>query len=143
MGPVSSGDMDMYSFVSSAKLWKLMPCLMPDDIPQGKHLKRIGPKFDPWGTPHRMLCVLEEQVSMLTKKRRSVRQERNQLRTVPERPTRFPSLSNKLWWSTVSKAALKSNKKGPHHYCFKGSRENPRLQRVFNNTSNLLLKEPI
>lgn len=87
-----SGHTAMYSCVSSAYLWKLIPWCHASwcHPPRGSvyRLKRFKSKIDLLGTPHSISCVLEEHVSIPTKKLWSVRSDLNQLKTIPRRPTR-------------------------------------------------------
>lgn len=97
------------SCVSSAYEINLTPqCSTTDAKGVRSALNRVGLNAEPWGTPHSR--GLEEETCGRKKTRwvRAHRKEKNQAKAVPVIPS-CASLSNRIGWNTVSKAADKSS----------------------------------
>ena len=69
-----------------------------------------GPKHESWGTPQFKSKGRERTPCTDTRWLLSDKYDLNQFRAVPRMPTSSDSLSKSSWWSTVSKAALRSKK---------------------------------
>ena len=69
-----------------------------------------GPRQEPWGTPQASKNCLESDPSMDTCWLRFDRYELKESSTFPRIPISLSSRSNEILWSTVSNAALRSNR---------------------------------
>ena len=79
-------------------------------------MNSTGPTTDPCGTPY--LIHMDADVPTPTWKTwvRWSRYDWNQSRAMPSTLKRFSMVSRKIWWSIVSKAALKSNNTRAHNW---------------------------
>ncbi len=71
---------------------------------------RIGPKMEPWGTPHDSPVASDVIWFAKTLNQLPERQQENQSETDPDIPTRSRSLLIIILWSTVLQADRRSNK---------------------------------
>ena len=71
---------------------------------------KIGPSTDPCGTPWLTLVCTDDSSLICTNWNRSAKYDLNQLRAVPLMQINCSSLCNKIAWSIVSNAALRSNR---------------------------------
>ena len=72
---------------------------------------RSGPRTDPWGTQRSRKRCVDQWSLTRTNCVRDVRYDSNHAVAVPFTPKRSRNLDNSIDWSTVSKAAHKSNKR--------------------------------
>ena len=106
----SHGRNEMYSWTSSAYMWKLIPCFLITS-PNGEMyiVNNSGPSTDPWGTPLDICRLLDVSFPMRMYWYLSERYEANHSNAGPLTPNRYFSRCNKIEWSIMSKAALKSS----------------------------------
>jgi len=71
---------------------------------------KIGPRMNPCGTPLSMGAGCECASPIFTEKDLFKRKDLNHASAVPQIPTSFSRRVNKISWSMVSNAALRSNK---------------------------------
>ena len=103
---------DFWSCVSSAKSWWFTEWLeMISERGVVYRTKRMGPSTEPWGTPY-MSCDGDED-ELLTEVNwyLSERYEWNHWSAVDWMPKTEFRRERRIWWSRVSKAAERSNKR--------------------------------
>ena len=110
-----AGDNDMNSWVSSAYCW----CRTPEELimwPTGdvNIEKRSGPRTEPWGIQVDREVFADWESPTTTRCTRPVKYELIQPIALSDTPQLAWSLDRSMWWSVVSKAALKSR---DNKYC--------------------------
>ena len=70
---------------------------------------KIGPSTEPCGTPWLTLVCTDDSSLICMNCNRSEKYDLNQFRAVPLMLINCSSLCNKIWWSIVSNAAVRSN----------------------------------
>ena len=105
-----SGFIDKYNWVSSTQQWKFNECVLIM-FPSGSIYieNKIGLSTEPCGTPW-LTLVRTDDLLICTNWNQSDKYDWNQLRAVPLMLINCCSLCNKMWWSLVSNAALRSNR---------------------------------
>ena len=85
--------------------------------PRGEVYKRyrMGPRTEPWGTPHERECLSDSDTSIWTNWERSVKYDVNQSSALPLIPKLVDNRWSKIPWSTVSNAADRSSSRRTTH----------------------------
>ena len=103
---------DFWSCVSSAKSWWFTEWLaMISERGVVYRTKRMGPSTEPWGTPYMSCDGSEDELLTEVDWYLSERYEWNHWSAVDWMPKTEFRRERRIWWSRVSKAAERSNKR--------------------------------
>ena len=103
---------DFWSCVSSAKSWWFTEWLaMISERGVVYRTKRMGPSTEPWGTPYMSCDGDEDELLTEVDWYLSERYEWNHWSAVDWMPKTEFRRERRIWWSSVSKAAERSNKR--------------------------------